>query len=58
MTDLGWMNGWKQDGPEYKAIKACQQSDHKTKSNHQWECCITTVVCHECSYTYKIDSSG
>ena len=56
--DFGWANGWKET-PEI--VKKCRDLGHQgsdtPKSHRPYECFEHTVVCHECRYFYKYDSS-
>jgi hypothetical protein len=56
LKSLGWMNGWKQDGPEYKATKECRDKKHNPKEVNGGRC-VSVVTCTECKYEYRIDSS-
>jgi hypothetical protein len=56
LKSLGWMNGWKQDGEEYKVVKECSNKKHQAKEVNGGRC-VSVVTCEECKYVYKIDSS-
>lgn len=51
--DLGYVNGWKET-PEI--VKKCMELKHEVWSDTIGNC-LTAVVCKECGYQYKIDSS-
>jgi hypothetical protein len=56
LKSLGWMNGWTKDGEERKIVKECQDKKHRPKEVGSGRC-VSTIVCNECKYVYKIDSS-
>ena len=62
MVNLGWMNGWDSQGEagkdKYKLIDACRKAGHTGQERQGSWGCVTTCMCVQCNYVYKIDSSG
>lgn len=61
MTDLGWLNDKHDEGVINEWVKRCREQGHNRMdeaggSSHYagWH----IITCHDCGYTYQMDSTG
>jgi len=55
IKDLGWVNGWKTEPPEY--VEHMANAVNHLTSGRSIGRCMSETVCHRCRISWKVDSS-